>query len=79
MTKTKAELVALIKPQFEVSKKLVGKGGVVRDETLHQKVCDEICNWVEMVSCWKVVGLIKSPILGSAGNSEFLVYAKKSL
>ena len=79
LTKPKAELLALIKPQFEVSKKMVGKGGVVRDKILHQKVCDEICNWVEMMPSWKVVGLIKSPILGSAGNSEFLVYAKKPL
>lgn len=79
LTKAKAELVALIKPQFEVGKNLVGKGGVVRDKLLHQKVCDEICNWVDMFPYWKVAGLVKSPILGSAGNSEFLIYAKKSL
>jgi 23S rRNA (cytidine1920-2'-O)/16S rRNA (cytidine1409-2'-O)-methyltransferase len=72
-----ARLVALIKPQFEVGKGKVGKGGVVRDPALRHAVCDRIVAWLSAQAGWRVEGLIESPILGADGNQEFLVYARK--
>jgi 23S rRNA (cytidine1920-2'-O)/16S rRNA (cytidine1409-2'-O)-methyltransferase len=72
-----ARLVALIKPQFEVGKGRVGKGGVVRDPALRREVCDRIVAWLDQQPGWHVEGLTESPILGADGNQEFLVYARK--
>ena len=70
----RCRLVALIKPQFEVRKGEVGKGGIIRDPALHQRVCDEVRAWLED-SGWRIDGIIPSPITGSEGNVEFLVSA----
>ena len=70
-------LVALIKPQFEVGRGEVGKGGVVRDPALHQRVCDEVQGWLEG-SGWRVLGVVQSPITGPEGNIEFLIAAQRS-
>lgn len=70
-----AYLIALIKPQFEVGKGRVGKGGVVRDTALHEEVCDRIHDWLSSLPGWSVVGLTESPILGPKGNREFLIAA----
>jgi 23S rRNA (cytidine1920-2'-O)/16S rRNA (cytidine1409-2'-O)-methyltransferase len=67
-------LVALIKPQFEVGKGEVGKGGVVRDPALHQRVCDEVREWLTGEG-WRVDGIVESPITGPEGNVEFLIAA----
>jgi len=72
-----ARLVALIKPQFEVGKGKVGKGGVVRDPALHRQVCERIAAWLEVQPGWRVEGLTESPIQGPEGNVEFLVYARR--
>ncbi len=72
-----AQLVALIKPQFEVRKSEVGKGGVVRDPALHQHVCDDVAGWLTD-SRWDVQGITQSPITGPSGNVEFLIAARKS-
>lgn len=72
-----ARLVALIKPQFEVGKGQVGKGGVVRDPELHQAVCDRIVAWLGSIG-WTVLGVDESPITGPEGNREFLVGAVKA-
>lgn len=69
-------LVALIKPQFEVGKAEVGKGGVVRDPALHERVCGEVRGWLEK-SGWRVQGIVRSPITGPEGNVEFLVSARR--
>ncbi len=69
-------LVALIKPQFEVAREEVGKGGVVRNPALHQRVCDETRDWLER-SGWRVDGIIESPITGPQGNREFLIAAHR--
>jgi len=69
-------LVALIKPQFEVGRGEVGKGGVVRDPALHARVCHEVRDWL-VQSGWAVEGIVESPITGPEGNVEFLVYAKR--
>jgi 23S rRNA (cytidine1920-2'-O)/16S rRNA (cytidine1409-2'-O)-methyltransferase len=73
----RAGLVALIKPQFEVGKGRVGKGGIVRDQALRREVCDRIVAWLDAQPGWRVAGLIESPILGADGNQEFLVHARK--
>lgn len=70
-------LVALIKPQFEVGRRRVGKGGVVRDPELHEEVCARIRHWLEAVMGWRVLGLTRSPVTGPKGNVEFLVAAVK--
>ncbi len=67
-------LVALIKPQFEVEKHEVGKGGVVREPALHQRVCGEVREWLEGLG-WDIEGIVESPITGPKGNIEFLVSA----
>ena len=71
-----ASLVALIKPQFEAGREEVGKGGVVRDPAVHQRVCDEAAAWVQSKG-WSVRGVEKSPITGPQGNVEFLLGAIK--
>ena len=68
-----AHLVALIKPQFEVGKGRVGKGGIVREPELHQEVCDTISRWLGEQPGWHVLGLTESPITGAEGNKEFLI------
>ena len=67
-------VVALIKPQFEVGRAEVGKGGVVRDPALHTRVCEEVQGWLESTG-WKVDGIAESPIRGPEGNVEFLISA----
>ncbi len=66
-------IVALIKPQFEVGRNQVGKGGVVRDPTLHDRVIDDLSRFFSERG-WAVRGCIPSPILGPKGNREFLIY-----
>ena len=71
-----ARLAALIKPQFEAGRGEVGKGGVVRDPAVHQRVCDEVVDWLGSIG-WQVQGVTTSPIKGPEGNIEFLVTAMK--
>jgi 23S rRNA (cytidine1920-2'-O)/16S rRNA (cytidine1409-2'-O)-methyltransferase len=71
-----AQLVALIKPQFEAGRAEVGKGGVVRDTAVHQRVCAEVQQWLESIG-WSVKGLTESPITGPKGNVEFLIWAER--
>ena len=73
---TRCRLVALIKPQFEVSRDEVGKNGVVRDPALHARVCGETRDWLE-ADGWRVDGIVRSPITGPAGNVEFLIAAQR--
>lgn len=69
-----AQLIALIKPQFEAERNDVGKGGVVRDEAIHDQVCLKVRDWLENAG-WTVTGLTPSPITGPKGNVEFLIAA----
>jgi len=73
---SECQLVALIKPQFEVGRGEVGKGGVVRDPALHARVCDEVRGWIEGLG-WQVQGIVESPITGPEGNIEFLIAAQR--
>ncbi len=68
--------VALVKPQFQVGPKLVGKGGVVRDPALRRRACDEAAAWFAAQG-WAVDGVTESPITGPDGNVEFLLGARK--
>jgi 23S rRNA (cytidine1920-2'-O)/16S rRNA (cytidine1409-2'-O)-methyltransferase len=77
LTKTKAALVALIKPQFEAGPDKVGKGGIVRDEVVRAEVCEIIRAWLAAQAGWRVLGLTPSPIEGADGNKEFLIAARK--
>jgi len=71
------KLIALIKPQFEAGREEVGKGGVVRDPDVHERVCSEARAWAESQG-WTVLGITPSPITGPEGNVEFLLGAVKS-
>jgi 23S rRNA (cytidine1920-2'-O)/16S rRNA (cytidine1409-2'-O)-methyltransferase len=71
-----ARLIALIKPQFEVGKGRVGKGGIVRDPGLHEEVCKRIHDWLQARPGWEVQGICESPISGRDGNKEFLIAAR---
>ena len=68
-------LIALIKPQFEVGRGRLGKGGVVRDGSLHDEVCRRIHAWLSDAMGWHVAGITESPITGPKGNVEFLICA----
>ncbi|MFB0610982.1 TlyA family RNA methyltransferase [Aurantiacibacter poecillastricola] len=70
----RCRLVALIKPQFEVARGEVGKGGIVREPALRQRVCDEVRSWLEDGG-WRIDGIVESPIKGTEGNVEYLVAA----
>jgi 23S rRNA (cytidine1920-2'-O)/16S rRNA (cytidine1409-2'-O)-methyltransferase len=70
-------IVALIKPQFEVGRGQVGKGGVVRDEKKHAEVVESITLLAEGLGL-AVLGVCESPILGPKGNKEFLIHLKKA-
>jgi 23S rRNA (cytidine1920-2'-O)/16S rRNA (cytidine1409-2'-O)-methyltransferase len=76
LAKPTAALVALIKPQFEVGPERVGKGGVVRDPALHDEVTARIQTWLAAQG-WRVLGVEPSPLLGPAGNREFLLGASR--
>jgi 23S rRNA (cytidine1920-2'-O)/16S rRNA (cytidine1409-2'-O)-methyltransferase len=72
-----ARLLALIKPQFEAGRAEVGKGGVVRDAAVHERVCQEVADWLDAQG-WTVQGLTPSPITGPEGNVEFLIGAQSA-
>ena len=71
----RTQLVALIKPQFEAGRG-AGKKGVVRKETVHRAVCDDIAAFVVSLG-WRVRGVVPSPIAGGDGNAEFLLGASR--
>ena len=73
-----AHLAALIKPQFEVGKGRVGKGGIVREPALHVEVCGTVSDWLGAQPGWRVLGVVESPITGAEGNKEFLISAQLS-
>ncbi len=70
-------IVALIKPQFEAGPKDVGKGGVVRDEAVHRRVVEAVRTFATGELGLRCDGVIESPLLGPAGNKEFLICLRK--
>jgi 23S rRNA (cytidine1920-2'-O)/16S rRNA (cytidine1409-2'-O)-methyltransferase len=75
LAKTPAQLVALIKPQFEAGRGAVKKG-IVRDPAIHTAVCDDVAKFVASLG-WRVFGIVPSPIEGGDGNVEFLLGATR--
>jgi 23S rRNA (cytidine1920-2'-O)/16S rRNA (cytidine1409-2'-O)-methyltransferase len=70
------ETVILVKPQFEAGRGNVGKGGIVRDPEIHKLAVERVANAVAELS-WQVVEIIPSPITGTEGNVEFLLYGRR--
>ena len=70
------DVVALVKPQFEVGKGAVGKGGIVRDPDQHRQVLTELRHFAEE-NAYTVAGEIPSPVLGAKGNHEFFLYLRR--
>lgn len=68
--------IFLVKPQFEVGRAAIGKGGIVRDREAAEAAAAGIVTWLAEEIGWTVDGLIDSPITGSAGNREFLLGAR---
>ena len=73
LLKDNCQVIILIKPQFEAAKDQVGKGGIVRDEAIHEEVKEKIVSGLKEFG-FKCRGIIESPITGSSGNKEFLGY-----
>ena len=71
---TEGKMVILVKPQFELERGQVGKGGIVRDPELHQAACERVAASVRNLGF--LTEIIPSPILGAEGNREFLLYAR---
>ena len=69
-----AEMVILVKPQFELEREQVGKGGIIRDPALHQQACQRVEEAVQRLGFQ--TDIIPSPVLGAEGNQEFLLYAR---
>jgi 23S rRNA (cytidine1920-2'-O)/16S rRNA (cytidine1409-2'-O)-methyltransferase len=76
LAKPSGRLIALVKPQFEAERHEIGKGGVVRDAAVHERVCRTVADWL-VERGWTVVGVTPSPITGPEGNVEFLIGARK--
>lgn len=74
-----ALLVALIKPQFEAGRADVGKGGVVRDPAVHERVCADVRAWLAAQPGWTVLGITTSPITGPEGNVEYLIAGRRGI
>jgi 23S rRNA (cytidine1920-2'-O)/16S rRNA (cytidine1409-2'-O)-methyltransferase len=70
------EILALVKPQFEVGKGEVGKKGIVREQSKHRQVLEDLCSYAEKMDL-TVLGTIESPLLGTKGNKEFFLYLRK--
>jgi 23S rRNA (cytidine1920-2'-O)/16S rRNA (cytidine1409-2'-O)-methyltransferase len=68
-----ADIVTLIKPQFEAGPKQVGKGGIVKETAVHQQVLHDVINWSQQ-NGYALVDLIQSPVKGTDGNIEFLAW-----
>ncbi len=73
-TKEGGTIVSLVKPQFEVGKGEVGKGGIVRDPEKHKMVLDDMTRFIDTLGL-KIKGLVESPIKGAKGNKEFWICA----
>ena len=69
-----AEMVILVKPQFELERQQVEKGGIIRDPALHARACQRVEDAVRQLGFQ--TGIVASPVLGAEGNQEFLLYAR---
>ena len=76
LTRPGSQLIALIKPQFEVGREKVGKRGIVSNPALHNEVCRGIRLWIDQMPGWNVYDISESPITGIKGNKEFFIWAQ---
>jgi 23S rRNA (cytidine1920-2'-O)/16S rRNA (cytidine1409-2'-O)-methyltransferase len=76
LMKNESHIIALIKPQFEAGRNLVGKGGIIRDQEVIKNVISDISAFFIALSL-KVSGVIPSPVKGTKGNQEYLIHARK--
>ena len=67
--------VVLVKPQFEAGRKQVGKGGIIKDPTVHRQVLEDILDWSQANGLGPA-GVMRSPLKGAEGNTEFLVWLR---
>ena len=72
-----AKAILLLKPQFEVGREAIGKGGLVKDKKAIERVKIELFEWLDNLPHWRAIDLIASPIEGGDGNQEFLLYGVK--
>ena len=72
-----ADAVVLVKPQFELQREDIGRGGIVRDPALHQRACDKIQHFIESQPDLQWQGITESSIQGTDGNREFLAWFRK--
>lgn len=77
LTEPGAWLVALVKPQFEVGRSAIGKGGIVRDHEMQHHAVRAFCDWLTQQTGWSPTQTMTSPIKGGSGNTEFLVGASR--
>jgi 23S rRNA (cytidine1920-2'-O)/16S rRNA (cytidine1409-2'-O)-methyltransferase len=77
MMKKNGDIVILLKPQFEVGKGQIEKGGVVRDPKKHMRVIEKIQQWGEEIGL-RAKGVVESPLRGAKGNKEFFIHFVKS-
>ena len=73
-----AQAVLLVKPQFEIGREGLGRGGIVKDPSRAESVARELFNWLDGLDNWRAKGLIASPIEGGDGNREYLLFGEKS-
>lgn len=76
--KENGEMICLIKPQFELSPKEIGRGGIVREEAYREKAVEKIIDFSKTLNL-NIIGVIPSPILGQKGNIEYLIYLKNKI
>ena len=72
-----ARAIFLVKPQFEAGRQAIGKGGLLRDPGLGQRIAEELLRWLDAFPGWRSLGLHPSPIEGGDGNREFLLAGSK--
>ena len=72
----KFEILSLIKPQFEAKKTEVGRGGIIKDSRIHNRICEELISWFKQNFDYEYLNIIDSPIKGQKGNKEFFIYIK---
>jgi len=77
LVEERADLLTLVKPQFEAGRKKVGRGGVVRDQAVHLQVLQNLWAFVDEVTPWVVVATMFSPLIGPAGNIEFFFHLRR--
>jgi 23S rRNA (cytidine1920-2'-O)/16S rRNA (cytidine1409-2'-O)-methyltransferase len=71
-----SDLIVLVKPQFELTRRDVGRGGIVRDPALHQRALDAVARAAQAALAYAVLGACASPITGADGNREFFLHLR---